>query len=72
MLYRYEIQQRMQTARARGKGAEGRGGRNCGTYHGETWKQRGVTNDEQTARDCIQGFGDDWRVFDHIADQVLQ
>ncbi len=64
-MYRYEVQQRMQTTRARGQGAEGRGGRNCGTYHGETWKQRAVTNDEAAALDYVRGLGSDWRVFDH-------
>ena len=70
-MYRYEIQQRMQTTRARGAVAEKRGGRNCGTYHGEIWKQRAVTNDEQAAREYVHGLDDDWRVFDHEANHAL-
>ena len=70
-MYRYEIQQRQQTVRPRGAGAERRGGRNCGTYHGEIWKQRAVTDDERAAREYMRGLGDDWRVFDHFANDVL-
>lgn len=70
-MYRYEIQQRQQTTKARGQGAEGRGGRNCGTYHGETWKQRAVTDDEASALEYVRGLGDSWRVFDHVENRAL-
>ena len=69
--YRYEVQCRVQTTRARGQGVERRGGRNCGTYHGETWKQRAVSNSLDAAIELIRGMGRDWRVFDNTTGEAV-
>ena len=72
MTYRYEVQRREETARPRGAGVERRGGRNCGTYRGERWKQYAVTNDKDAALDCIRGKDSDWRVWDNDINDALE
>lgn len=71
-MYKYEIQQREQYTIPRGaSGSRRKGGRKCGTFHGERWKQRAVTDDLGAAKEYIAGLGDDWRIFDHSVDAVV-